>query len=137
MGKKIRIYESEIKRAVRRKLMERYIDEVEQMTVYDQDEFNSSFDKLEKGSYGVKDDQGKIRSVTVNEEEKEEKWIPKNLKKGRSTRLTKGEKSIEAIDKKLQSYDTNPRKKGVQTKNDDDLSKVRALNLAKTFKRGV
>ena len=49
MKNKIRLYESEIKRAVRRKLMERYIDEVEQMTVYDQDEFNSSFNKLEKG----------------------------------------------------------------------------------------
>ena len=41
------------------------------MTVYDQDEFNSSFDKLEKGSYGVKDTQGKIRSVTVNEDDEE------------------------------------------------------------------
>ena len=71
MGNKIRLYESEIKRAVRRKLMERYIDEVEQMTVYDQDEFNSSFNKLEKGSYGVKDTQGKIRSVTVNEDDEE------------------------------------------------------------------
>jgi hypothetical protein len=71
MKNKIRLYESEIKRAVRRKLMERYIDEVEQMTVYDQDEFNSSFNKLEKGSYGVKDDQGKIRSVTVNEDDED------------------------------------------------------------------
>ena len=64
MGNKIRIYESEIKRATRRKIMERYIDtidEVEEMTVYKQDEFNSNFNKLEKGTYGVKDDGGKIR----------------------------------------------------------------------------
>ena len=49
MGEKIRIYESEIKRATRRKLMERYIDtvdEAEEMTVYNQDEFDASFDKF-------------------------------------------------------------------------------------------
>ena len=76
MGDKIRIYESEIKRATRRKLMERYIDtvdEAEEMTVYNQDEFDASFDKLEKGTYGVKDKEGEIRSVTVNEDEKSEK----------------------------------------------------------------
>jgi len=76
MGDKIRIYESEIKRATRRKLMERYIDtvdEAEEMTVYNQDEFDASFDKLEKGTYGVKDKEGKIRSVTVNEDEESEK----------------------------------------------------------------
>ena len=76
MGEKIRIYESEIKRATRRKLMERYIDtvdEAEEMTVYNQDEFDASFDKLEKGTYGVKDKEGKIRSVTVNEDEESEK----------------------------------------------------------------
>jgi len=79
MSNKIKIYESEIKRATRRKLMERYIDtvdEAEEMTVYNEDEFNSSFNKLGKGTYGVKDKEGKIRSVTVNEdgetEEKEE-----------------------------------------------------------------
>ena len=71
MGTKIKIYETEIKRAVRRKLMERFVDESEEMTVYDQDEFNSSFDKLEKGSYGVKGKQGEIRSVTVNEDDEE------------------------------------------------------------------
>jgi hypothetical protein len=79
---KIRIYESEIKRAIRRKLMERYIDEAEQMTVYDQNEFNSAFDTLEKGTYGVKDEKtGTVKSVTVNEEDKEEKIVSKNLKK--------------------------------------------------------
>jgi murein DD-endopeptidase MepM/ murein hydrolase activator NlpD len=71
MGNKIKIYESEIKRAVRRKLMERFVDEAEQMTVYDQDEFNKSFDKL-KGPYGVRGEDGKIRSVTVNEEDESE-----------------------------------------------------------------
>jgi hypothetical protein len=140
MKNKIRIYESEIKRAVRRKLMENYIDsmrEEEQMTVYNQDEFDNKFKSLTKGTYGIKDQDGNIRSVTVNEEEDDEKWIPKDLKKGRSTRLTKGDKSIEAIDKKLRSYDTDTNKKGVQTKSDEDLSKVRALNLSKRFKRGI
>jgi hypothetical protein len=90
MGNKIKIYESEIKRAVRRKLMERFVDEAEQMTVYDQDEFNSSFDKLEKGSYGVKDKVGKIRSVTVNEEDVDIE--PKNSKRGGFRKLTRGKR---------------------------------------------
>jgi hypothetical protein len=75
MKNKIRIYESEIKRAVRRKLMENYIDsmqEEEQMTVYKQDEFNRGFDQLKSGKYGVEDRDGKIRSVTVNEEDESE-----------------------------------------------------------------
>ncbi len=86
MKNKIRIYESEIKRATRRKLMERYIDEmgkeklstgtplkdeelldeVEQMNVYDQDEFNLHTAK--PGTYAIKDKKdGTIRSITVNE----------------------------------------------------------------------
>jgi hypothetical protein len=92
MGNKIKIYESEIKRAVRRKLMERFVDEAEQMTVYDQDEFNSSFDKLEKGSYGVKDKVGKIRSVTVNEEDVEDDIEPKNIKRGGISRSPKSKR---------------------------------------------
>lgn len=135
MKNKIRIYESEIKRAVRRKLMERYIDEVEKMDVYKKDEIDLS--KVGPGTYGLKDEKGNIKSITVNEEEKEEKWIPKDLKKGRSTQLTKGKKTIKSIDDKLKSYDTDSHKKGIQTKNKEDLSKVRALNLAKTFKKGL
>ena len=92
MGNKIKIYESEIKRAVRRKLMERFVDEAEQMTVYDQDEFNNSFDKLEKGSYGVKDKVGKIRSVTVNEEDVEDDIEPKNIKRGGISRSPKSKR---------------------------------------------
>lgn len=96
MGNKIRIYESEIKRATRRKLMEKYIDsvdEAEQMTVYNQDEFDSSFDKLNKGTYGVKDKEGKIRSVTVNEEDELEKdSMSKSKYLRKSTHVTKGEK---------------------------------------------
>jgi hypothetical protein len=97
MGNKIRIYESEIKRATRRKLMEKYIDsvdEAEEMTVYNQDEFDSSFDKLDKGTYGVKDKEGKIRSVTVNEEDelgKDSMGKSKYLR--RATRVGKGEKN--------------------------------------------
>ncbi len=96
MGNKIRIYESEIKRATRRKLMEKYIDsvdEAEEMTVYNQDEFDSSFDKLDKGTYGVKDKEGKIRSVTVNEDDELEKdSMGKSKYLRKTTRVGKGEK---------------------------------------------
>lgn len=92
MGTKIKIYESEIKRAVRRKLMERFVDEAEQMTVYDQEEFNRDFDKLGKGSYGVKDKVGKIRSVTVNEEDTDDDIEPKNSKRGGFRKLTKSKR---------------------------------------------
>ena len=135
---KIRITESEIKKVIKKTLLERYIDEAEKMTVYNQDEFNANLDKITKGTYGIKDKEtGKIKSVTVNEEDGDEKWIPKDLKKGRATKLTKGDKSLKSIEDKLSSYDTDPNKKGVQTKSKEDLSKVRALNLAKNFKRGL
>jgi|LakMenEpi03Aug12_release.lakeMendotaPanAssembly.Ray.scaffolds.fasta_scaffold409242_2 hypothetical protein len=86
MKNKIRIYESEIRRATRRKLMERYIDEiddeglttgtpvkdeelldeVEQMNVYDQEEFDLHTAK--PGTYAIKDKKdGTIKSITVNE----------------------------------------------------------------------
>jgi|LauGreDrversion4_2_1035121.scaffolds.fasta_scaffold05904_12 hypothetical protein len=142
MGNKIRIYESEIKRATRRKLMERYIDnvdEAEEMTVYNQDEFNANFDKLDKGTYGVKDDKNQIRSVTVNEEEK---WIQKAIEKpgslrksmgvGKGQEISKGEINKELS--KLKKKDTNPEKEGVQGLNKSELKKYRQLNLAKTLR---
>jgi hypothetical protein len=104
MGNKIRIYESEIKRATRRKIMERYIDtidEVEEMTVYKQDEFNSNFNKLEKGTYGVKDDSGKIRSVTVNEDEESEK------KKDDTAHTKKWDRCVKDVEKKNKENGTN------------------------------
>jgi len=70
MGNKIKIYESEIKRAVRRKLMERYIGEVEKMDVYQKDEIDLS--KVGPGTYGLKDEKGNIKSITVNEEDESE-----------------------------------------------------------------
>jgi len=94
MNNKIRIYESEIKRATRRKLMEKYIDsvdEAENMTVYNQDEFNGSFDKLEKGTYGVKNKEGVIKTVSVNEDDdldQNSNEKPKLLRK--STGISKG-----------------------------------------------
>lgn len=136
--KKIILTETEIKNVVKKNLLKKYVNEVEKMDVYNQDEFNANFDKLNKGTYGIKDKEtGKIKSVTVNEEDGEDKWIPKDLKKGRATKLTKGDKSISAIEKKLKSYDTDEKKPGVQTKSKEDLSKVRALNLAKKFKKGI
>lgn len=104
MGDKIRIYESEIKRATRRKLMERYIDtvdEAEEMTVYNQDEFDSSFDKLEKGTYGVKDKEGKIISVTVNEDEKSEK------KKDDTIHTKKWDRCVKDVEKKNKENGTD------------------------------
>ena len=66
MKNKIRLYESEIKRSIRRKLMERYIDEVEKMDVYKKDEIDIS--TVKPGTYGLKDEKGNIKSITVNEE---------------------------------------------------------------------
>ena len=66
MKNKIRLYESEIKRSIRRKLMERYIDEVEKMDVYKKDEIDIS--TVNPGTYGLKDEKGNIKSITVNEE---------------------------------------------------------------------
>ena len=52
MGKKIKIYESEIKRATRRKLMENYLDEdYEMRDTYSKSKFKSS--PREKGIEGV------------------------------------------------------------------------------------
>jgi hypothetical protein len=45
------------------------IDEVEQMQVFKKGEFDPS--KLKAGTYGYKDDLGKIKSISVNEEEEE------------------------------------------------------------------
>tara|TARA_R110000868_G_scaffold371160_1_gene634666 strand:+ start:148 stop:474 length:327 start_codon:yes stop_codon:yes gene_type:complete len=98
MSNKIRIYESEIKRATRRTLMEKYIDsvdEAEEMTVYNQDEFNGSFDKLQKGNYGVKDKEGKIRSVTVNEDDELEQ-DPTDKSKSLKKSIDNGEKVTES-----------------------------------------
>jgi hypothetical protein len=67
MKNKIRLYESEIKRSIRRKLMERYIDEVEKMDVYKKDEIDLS--TVKSGTYGLKDEKGNIKSITVNEED--------------------------------------------------------------------
>jgi len=72
MKNKIRLYESEIKRAIRRKLMERYIDEVEQMDVYKKDEIDLS--TVKPGTYGLKDEKGNIKSITVNEEDSDDEY---------------------------------------------------------------
>ena len=68
--KKVRIYESESKRAVRRKLMETILfNEETQMTVYEKGS-NPDLGEMEKGEqFGVKDDEGTIRTFTANESE--------------------------------------------------------------------
>lgn len=95
MGNKIKIYESEIKRAVRRKLMERYIDEVEKMDVYKKDEIDLS--KVGPGTYGLKDEKGNIKSITVNEEDTDGDVDTKNLKKGGVSKLTRGKRFKKGI----------------------------------------
>lgn len=71
MGKKIRIYESEIKRATRRKLMETYLDEeFEMKDTYSKAKFRPSpgEKRLEKvfGQYGDDMDPAVIRYIRKN-----------------------------------------------------------------------
>lgn len=84
MKNKIKLYESEIKRSIRRKLMERYIDEVEKMDVFKKDEIDLS--KVKPGTYGLKDEKGNIKSITVNEEDEEVETPKKNEKNRYSKR---------------------------------------------------
>ena len=70
--------------------------------------------------------------------EEEKDWIPKDLKKNKARNLVKGKFTIGNIDKKLRSLDTDKKEAGIQSGgNKKKLSDIRALNLAKTFKRGV
>jgi len=70
--------------------------------------------------------------------EEEKDWIPKDLKKNKARNLVKGKFTIGNIDKKLRSLDTDKKESGIQSGgNKKKLSDIRALNLAKTFKRGV
>ena len=71
MGKKIKIYESEIKRATRRKLMESYLDEeFEMKDAYSKAKFRPSpgEKRLEKvfGQYGDDMDPAVIRYIRKN-----------------------------------------------------------------------
>jgi hypothetical protein len=82
-------------------------------------------------------DQTVEKSEEVFGEEKKD-WIPKDLKKNRARNLVKGKFTIGNIDKKLRSLDTDKKEAGIQSGgNKKKLSDIRALNLAKTFKRGV
>ena len=155
MKNKIRLYESEIKRSIRRKLMERYIDEMEigeaeQMTVYDQNEFNSSFEKLEKGSYGVKDKVGKIRTVTVNEEDGDDMDVtdPDVLQTFATDGTFLGMKYSPVRDmdvdddyKDRSMYDSyygdDEEEEWNKSHIKENISKVISLNLSKKFKRGL
>tara|TARA_Y100000589_G_scaffold309417_1_gene326918 strand:- start:9596 stop:10087 length:492 start_codon:yes stop_codon:yes gene_type:complete len=96
--KKVRIYESEIKRAVRRKLMENILDEEEQMTVYEKGS-NPDLEQMEKGEqFGVKDNEGTIRTFTANEsEEMTEEFEMKDTYSRKNYRQSPRERDIEGV----------------------------------------
>ena len=72
----------------------------------------------------------------LGEEKKELK--KKDLKKNKAHNLVKEKFTISNKDKKLRSLDTDKKESGIQSGgNKKKLSDIRALNLAKTFKRGV
>ncbi len=94
--KKVRIYESEIKRAVRRKLMENILDEEEQMTVYQK---GDPIPDVESGEqFGVKDDTGNITTYTKNEsEEMTEEFEMKDTYSRKNYRQSPRERDIEGV----------------------------------------
>jgi len=101
--KKVRIYESEIKRAVRRKLMENILDEEEQITVYD-DPSKLANDvatgKVErKETVGVKNPQtGDVNTITVNEtDDMSEEFEMKDTYSRKNYRQSPREKDIEGV----------------------------------------
>ena len=96
--KKVKIYESEIKRAIRRKLMENVLDEESQMTVYEKGS-NPDLENMEKGEqFGVKDDKGTVRTYTANEsEEIAEDFEMKDTYSRKKYRQSPREKDIEGV----------------------------------------
>ena len=96
--KKVKIYESEIKRAVRRKLMENVLNEESQMTVYEKGS-NPDLEQMEKGEqFGVKDNEGTIRTFTANEsEEMTEEFEMKDTYSRKNYRQSPRERDIEGV----------------------------------------
>lgn len=96
--KKVKIYESEIKRAVRRKLMENILNEESQMTVYEKGS-NPDLSQMEKGEqFGVKDNEGTIRTFTANEsEEMTEDFEMKDAYSRKKYRQSPRERDIEGV----------------------------------------
>lgn len=137
MGKKIRIYESEIKRAIRRTLMERFIDEVEQMDVFDANEFSPT--KMKPGTYGVKDEKGDIKSVTVNEVDDmdDEDFYPSYDSSGEFKGMSKLMGDMYMGDEDQEEYYPELRIPRDMPHIKEGMSKVKPLNLSKKFKRGV
>ncbi len=96
--KKVKIYESEIKRAVRRKLMENILDEQEQMTVYEKGS-NPNLEDMESGTqFGVKNDKGEVKAFTANEsEEMTEEFEMKDTYSRKNYRQSPRERDIEGV----------------------------------------
>ena len=144
---KIKLYESEIKRAVRRKLMERYIDEVEKMDVYQKDEIDLS--KVGPGTYGLKDEKGNIKSITVNEEDGDDMDVtdPDVLQTFATDGTFLGMKYSPVRDmdvdddyKDRSMYDPyygDDEEEWNKPHIKENISKVKSLNLFKKFKRGL
>ena len=101
--KKVRIYESEIKRAVRRKLMENILDEEEQITVYDDPSKlanDISTGKLEREKpVGVKNPQtNSVNIITVSEgDDMTEEFEMKDTYSRKNYRQSPREKDIEDV----------------------------------------
>jgi hypothetical protein len=145
---KIKLYESEIKRAVRRKLMERFIDEVEKMDVYKKDEIDLS--TVKPGTYGLKDEKGNIKSITVNEEDSDDDMDvtdPDVLQTFATdgTYLGMGYSPVRDMDvdddykdRSMYNpyYDDNEEEWDI-THIKENISKVKSLNLSKKFKKGL
>ena len=100
--KKVKIYESEIKRSVRRKLMENILNEEEQITVYDDpsklasDVASGKIGRDE--TVGVKNQKGDVNTITVNEtDDISEEFEMKDTYSRKNYRQSPREKDIEGV----------------------------------------
>ncbi len=107
-------------------VMQKTISQYEFSNPKDVKAFNERLPKVDPKKVSVTDKGAQISEV--------EKWIPKDLKKGRVSKMVGGKPTIEKINDKLKSLDSDKETPGVQAGSKEDLSKIRALNLAKTLK---
>lgn len=107
-------------------VMQKTVSQYEFSNPKDVKAFNERLKKVDPKKVSVTD-----KGAQISEEEK---WIPKDLKKGRVTKMVGGKPTIEKINAKLKSLDSDKETPGIQAGTKQDLSKIKALNLAKTLK---